>query len=402
MRPVEASIAEHAALFKFAWVKEPSLLRDRGKELGLTDPHILEMSAWCMELHAQLAEVAEATQVDLLLMGGNGTALRLAAAEQRGSRDNDYLTTADSATIEGLMDALAGRFAGAFEAPLFRYRRIGPPPDAKPLPLLAYAVDVPALFDVNAPNGRLGIKIEFHLTAEAAFPESEVVQGEFLAVAEPVKAKVPKRPYQLVLKLMTLADPPVGIERHREDAIPRQLYDLDVLVTQIEDQQDWLTVKRYALVRFEEELMQAAHPGDADDFWRQVDRRLDSWSACGERASRYWSLVNQFQASQLASGSKRSSDDWRGRVRRLQCATRCFEMDAVGWQRWLRALEIESRLEIAPGAALKEQRNALSPVVGIPGKKQSPRPRTTFWTYLATAPNADQALERLDDATSRL
>jgi hypothetical protein len=45
--------------------------------------------------------------VELLLMGGNAASLRFDAIQQRGSRDNDYLTAASHTDIERLMDAFA-------------------------------------------------------------------------------------------------------------------------------------------------------------------------------------------------------------------------------------------------------------------------------------------------------
>lgn len=87
-------LVPHADLFVLNWMLDPEqALRDANAR-GVSEPHAIEMSAWCAELHEQLRIVAEAEQMPLLLMGGHGAALRLEAATQRGSRDNDYLTTA--------------------------------------------------------------------------------------------------------------------------------------------------------------------------------------------------------------------------------------------------------------------------------------------------------------------
>jgi len=53
----------------------------------------------------------------LLLMGGNGAALRFDAVRQRGSRDNDYLTAAAPADIERLMARFGERFAAVGSPP---------------------------------------------------------------------------------------------------------------------------------------------------------------------------------------------------------------------------------------------------------------------------------------------
>ena len=48
----------------------------------------------------------------LLLMGGNGAALRMDLSSLRGSADNDYLTSASPQDVQALLDALAHRFSG--------------------------------------------------------------------------------------------------------------------------------------------------------------------------------------------------------------------------------------------------------------------------------------------------
>ena len=115
-----STVGSHAQLFKLAWVTDPANALAQGRAVGISDPHFIEMSAWCAELHAQLAALAVERDLPLLLMGGNAAALRLEASKQRGSRDNDYLTTASEHDIRALMDAFVARFADAFEPPLFR------------------------------------------------------------------------------------------------------------------------------------------------------------------------------------------------------------------------------------------------------------------------------------------
>lgn len=78
------ALSEHLELFKLDWLNDPAAALAQGRERGISDPHFVEMSAWCAELHAQLAELAEERSLPLLLMGGNATALRLEAAKQRG------------------------------------------------------------------------------------------------------------------------------------------------------------------------------------------------------------------------------------------------------------------------------------------------------------------------------
>jgi hypothetical protein len=46
---------EQLELFKLDWLNDPETALAQGRERGITDPHFVEMSSWCAELHAQLA-----------------------------------------------------------------------------------------------------------------------------------------------------------------------------------------------------------------------------------------------------------------------------------------------------------------------------------------------------------
>ena len=390
---------EQLGLFKLDWLKDPDSALAQGRERGITDPHFVEMSSWCAELHTQLAELAEELEIPLLLMGGNAAALRLEAANQRGSRDNDYLTTATEAEIRELMDALVDRFARHFEEPLFRYRELHGGPDAEPLPLVAFAVDVPAQLDSNAQDGRLSIKLEFHIEDDPElFPEGEPVTGQFFALRQDFRAILPRLPYQLGLKLMTLVAPPIGIDRRREDAIPRQLYDLDALLAQLHSQEQWDTLARYAARRYMKEERQRDREANPDGPWPSIDERLGEWAQADDVDERYGRLINSFQASQVARATKRPLAQWRGRARRLQFAARCLAMSAEGFARWQRALKIESRIEEPAGRNLRAYRTALSGVVGIPARQLGQFPRVVLWEHLATAEDINAALDTADEA----
>ena len=69
-------------------------------------------------------------------MGGNATALRRDASAQRGSRDNDYLTTATEGEIDALMTAMEAKFA-ALGGELFVPKRMSSAGKLA-LPLVSY------------------------------------------------------------------------------------------------------------------------------------------------------------------------------------------------------------------------------------------------------------------------
>jgi hypothetical protein len=393
-----SALTEHLDLFMLDWLGDPDAALAQGRAQGITDPHFVEMSAWCAELHAQLAALAEELEMPLLLMGGNAAALRLEASMQRGSRDNDYLTTASERDIRELMDALVARFADAFEAPLFRYRELTGPPDVEPLPLLAFAMDVPALIDRNARDGRLGIKLEFHIEDPGLFPESESVSGRFFALSQDINVRIPRLPYQIALKLMTLHAPPVGIDAGREDSIPRQLYDIDGLLAELDSPEQWAVLAEYTQRRYVKEEKQRDRSPDPRGPWASMARRLSEWAAADEPGSRYEQLIRSFQGSQVSASTKMAPARWRGRARRLQFAVRALAMGAEGWGRWKRALRIESRIAEPAGNQLRAYRRALSEVTGVPANKLGQFPRVPLWEHLALADDVDAALDALDAA----
>ncbi len=97
------------------------------------------------------------------------------------------------------------------------------------LPLKTYVVPVPLLLSHgNSTNNE--VKVEFHF--ERRLPPAETVTGTLGPAATPsITAALPELPYQVGIKLMTLASDPVGIdESTRAAAVPRQMYDLDLLL----------------------------------------------------------------------------------------------------------------------------------------------------------------------------
>jgi Nucleotidyl transferase AbiEii toxin, Type IV TA system len=396
--PGVSLVEPHLDLFKLDWLRNPPAALEQGRAVGISDPHFVEMSAWCAELHAQLAVLAAERDMPLLLMGGNATALRIEASKQRGSRDNDYLTTASEGDIRALMEAFVARFEPHFDAPLFRYRQLVGPPDAESLPLAAFAVDVPAMLDRNATGGRLSVKLEFHIESVELFPDSERVSGRFFALGEDVTARIPKLPYQIGLKLMTLHEPPVGIDQAREDDLPRQLYDLDVLLAQLKQQKQWDVLIDYARRRYVKEEDQRQRTAAEDGPWPSIGRRLDDWSQTDALSLPYGQHIRAFQASQVAAATKRPMEHWRGRARRLQFAVRSLAAGPQGYKQWRRALRIETRIDEPAGAKLKAYRTALAGVTGIAPRRLGQFPRVPYWEHLALAGDVAATLDELDKA----
>lgn len=122
------------------WLRDPARLRNRARKLKV-NLLTAELAAWCAEIHRHLAELAEQRELPLLLMGGNAAALRLEVGKQRGSRDNDYLTTASEDDIEGLMAGFSDRFRDL--APDFTAAPYRPKEPRPGLALATYLIRVP-------------------------------------------------------------------------------------------------------------------------------------------------------------------------------------------------------------------------------------------------------------------
>ncbi len=202
-------------------------------------------------------------------------------------------------------------------------QRIPKPEDAEELPLLAYKVDVPKLFDPNPSIDALTVKLEFHLDDE--LPPSDTITVAHGVVGQSLTARVPQLPYQVALKLLTLVEPPVGIDDDREPTIARQIYDIDVLLAAMLQPADWDALSTYAPHRYAKEIAQRSLPSAQDQPWSGARLRLQAWSACMDRGTKFWRHINAMQSSQLARSSQRTPEEWAARCHRLIVATRCLQ-----------------------------------------------------------------------------
>jgi hypothetical protein len=381
--------ASQRHLFKLDWVRNPELLAEQQRVTGITSQYTAEIAAWCVELHQQLQDLAHEMGLHLLLMGGNGAALRMDISSLRGSADNDYLTSASPQDVQALLDALARRFSGMPDG-LLQPQRIPKPEGAEELPLLAYRVGVPKLFDPNPSIDALTVKLEFHLDDE--LPPSDTVTVAHGVVGQSLTARVPQLPYQVALKLLALIEPPVGIDADREPAVARQIYDIDVLLAAMLQPADWHALSTYAPHRYAKEIAQRSLPSVHDQPWSGARWRLQEWSACIDANTRFWTHINAMQSSQLARSSQRTPEEWAARCHRLIVATHCLQ-DAKPHERWQRALSIEALIPPKPhGPELRTLRRAIRRVAKAPVG----HPRAGFWATLAQTDNSKDLMAEFD------
>jgi hypothetical protein len=341
-----------AELFVLDFVRDPSIIVEQGKRNGITQNYVSEISAWCVELNEQLKLLAAEHGIELQLMGGNAASLRLDAAAQRGSSDNDYLTTASEAQVEALVAALESKFAGLV-GELFKPKRM-PSAGKLALPLVAYTLTVPSLTIGNRET--LEAKIEFHLEEE--LPPGQPVTGTPFAVGQELTTRVPALPYQLGLKIIVLDDPPVGIPPERRDVIPRQLHDIDHLVHLMVRAEDWDALAPYVRRRYEKERrFQGLQPED-EAPWAGIDRRLAEWAESDDPDDDKATVINNFQTGQIGKTSRRSPAEWRARARRLSVVCRCARLPDPG-ALYEGVLAAETRIDVKlsgrPARALRQK-----------------------------------------------
>jgi hypothetical protein len=370
-----SAFGEHVGLFKADWIADPDLLAQRMRAAGVADRYTTELAGWCGEIHEHLRELTAELGIELLLMGGNGASLRFDAVSQRGSRDNDYLTAATPEDIERLMEHLGRRFAQLGE--LMQPRPYQPKKPVRDLPLATYVVPVPLLLD-HGHSKNNEVKVEFHF--EQRLPASESITGTLGPAATPeMTAALPQLPYQIGIKLMTLAAEPVGIdEATRAAAVPRQMYDLDLLLARLGVDR-WTALNDYSRERYAEECKRcdaAVNPGEPFDGMRA---RLERWGDCLDEQAQPWLTIRAAQQSGLRLPAHLRPWGWRARAYRLILAVEALRLGPEGLEPWETAAELAA---LVPDRKAKAFRAPLADLAGIPVAQLPVQLHYFVWTAL--------------------
>lgn len=345
------NVRDHLNLFYTDFPANPESAVERGAEIGINNRTVCEFSAWCWELDEQVQRLAEQRDVKMLLMGGTAAQLRVDLREQRGSRDDDYLTAASKETIAALMQALADRFT-AVEEPYFRPELKIPGDRAQELPMVTYEVPVPALLGHTDADGvaKHVLKLEFHLVE--TLPPSESLTASVFAIERDVESEVPILPHQIALKLITLTAPPIGIPDFRQDDIPKQLNDLDLMLARLSGQAEWTRLGEAVEddVAREAAAINIESPASSE-IWSGIEARLDRWANVSTERE-LQQLVNDAQGL-FPRGMRLGHLLWRARVRRIAYACRCAR-NADGAAAWSYARAEEERLKVDNRAGAAE------------------------------------------------
>lgn len=228
------------------------------------------------------------------------------------------------------MARLGERFARLGD--LLQPRPYQPKKAVRDLPLATYVVPVPLLLD-HGYSSNNEIKLEFHFEKE--LPASELVTGALGPAATPeMTAALPQLPYQIAIKLMTLAADPVGIdETTRAASVPRQMYDLDLLIAGLAEAQ-WLTLADYHRARYAEECARAGIEVAANEPYAGIRGRLERWGDCLDESANPWQTIRAAQQSGLQRAVQLRPWGWRARAYRLITLAAALALGADGWTLW--------------------------------------------------------------------
>jgi hypothetical protein len=338
------SLLVHLDLFLTPFVSDPDAAFARAAAVGIKNKGAVEVAAWCFELAARVEDLARGHGLRLALMGGTACQLRLRAEVQRGSKDDDFLTTASREDIARLMDALRAHFAPVSENGIyFSPDPYSPKRSAKVLDMQRYDLRVPSAIGHATQGGVNGqhISLEFHFVE--ALPPTENMDGRLFPFDSSLSLEIPKIAYQSALKLMTLADPPVGIPDDRQDDIPKHLNDLDQLLVHFASA-DWASLRDAVDKTAAQEPQIAGH-----DVLAEVDKRLATWADLGGTDPAARRRAGWIRDQQAMMADRLTITEWSARAHRLRWALRCASIvDGQGY--WDRACATASEVAALAGA----------------------------------------------------
>ncbi len=295
-------------------VRHPSEARNRRSALPFApSPVVFDAALWCHELHLQVARIAADRRIDIVLIGGQAASLRFHPLQQRASSDNDYIVAVPAETVIDLVQELAnGLKRDAPGRVISGPRRLHGPPGPK-LPLVVFELAM-APITGDAP---VTVKLEFHL--EGSLPPTDSESGiEVWTSSEGFNARIPRVPYQIAMKLLTLAEPPVGLPPDRIDALPRQVYDLDGLTLLVDSVGAFDEVLTDRINHEQRTKAKVATDITVNDVALTIARRLMQGVSGGFQVE-----ITRFQTTQLFGENRRSPQEWRARFARILLFTYC-------------------------------------------------------------------------------
>lgn len=209
-------MAELENLLIYGLISKEKLL-DLSKSRGFTQPQVVELFRWDLELVSQL----QLQSKDFILKGGAAAQLYIPLEKQRGSVDVDMIFPPRPESLAEVIHALRGKFTS--RAPLFQFEEYKPKNPKANLPMKTYDVSLPSVL-----NDSCRIKLDV-LLVEMGIPVNTVKSAKtFAGTVENVTCSTAGA--LIGDKLLTLAKNSIGIQQVED--YPKQLYDLEMLAFQ--------------------------------------------------------------------------------------------------------------------------------------------------------------------------
>lgn len=269
----------------------------RMQKYGFPQPWLIELMVYDFEVFRHLLRFSK----KFILKGGAAAQLYIPVEQQRASVDIDLIAGLTPKEIEIIfMEKLAktGDFAG-----IKSYK----PKNAKnTLPLVTYLIDFPSAIK----EGELmQLKVDILFEQTSSYKINNIGNRELFAVR--IDDKIPCITLGSLIadKLLTLASKSIGIDKQRQDQIPKQVYDLMHLIGSMKknDYQDMLfSFERIA--KAEMKFRGLEHK--PEDIIKHIGEVLTEFAEADMVPGRMKKLIIDFQSAYVNRNSRVGLQEW--------------------------------------------------------------------------------------------
>ena len=184
------------------------------REAGFTQPQVVELFRWDVELVSQLQQESQ----EFVLKGGAAAQFYITVEKQRGSVDVDLVYKGDRKSLSQTIGGLREKFAS--QQPLFQFEEYVPKKPTANLPMQTYDVTLPSVLSESC-----RIKLDILFLRESIPTQTIHNARTFAGTAGKVICS--SKGALVGDKLLTLATRTIGIQKIED--YPKQIYDLEML-----------------------------------------------------------------------------------------------------------------------------------------------------------------------------
>ena len=266
----------------------------RTQRYGFPQPHLLELLVYDYELFRQLLALSKR----FVLKGGAAAQLFFPVEQQRASIDIDLIT---SHTPEEVEDLFVNRLSKLDFASVKVHV---PKKPKKNLPLVTYLVDLPSVTRESCQ-----VKIDILFEEIGSYKVETIKERELFALK--VTGNLPcVTPGSLIAdKLLTLASRSIGIDKEREDQMPKHLYDLFRLMKVMKQKDfDDVLFSFPRIAKSEMRFRKIEH--GLKDIIGHIDEILSEVARVDYKDERMKKLINDFQSAYVNKEARGNLQDW--------------------------------------------------------------------------------------------